>query len=69
MRNTAKSVKKLSYLAAFGLRLGKLIKGVLQRDLQRHKDDPDLNEDDAWVNAACRCIGSDTLKPPPAAVA
>ena len=68
LRNTAGSVSKLSFLSEFGLKLGKIIRDTLRRDLTRCREDPNLNEHDSWTFKTCACVGKEDSQPPTEAV-
>lgn len=68
LRNTAESVNKMHHLAQVGALLGRRMIDALMENLQKHKDSSHLSEDDAWINATCKCIGSEDARPPSEAV-
>ena len=67
MRNTAASVRKLTYSAAFNLKLGDIIRAKLTGERDTHTD-----YDQCWISRTCSIIGSpkaEQLKPPSDAIA
>lgn len=68
MRNTAESYGKLHYLVEFGLKFGRIIREMFQRNVDKHRSDDVLDEIDAWANRICECIGSVDLRPPADAI-
>ena len=69
LRNAAGSVSRLHFLASLGQKMGQAMRGALMDNLNKHRRQSDLNEQDAWINQVRACIGSEDRKPPVAAIA
>ena len=69
LRNAAGSVSRLHFLAALGQKMGRAKRDALMYNLSKHRQQSDLNEQDAWINQVSACIGSEDRKPPVAAIA
>lgn len=70
LRNTARTLSRLSYSVEFGMKLGDAIRHTLSDDMERHRTLGRVES--SWVYRTCEAIGSDNeanLRPPPEAVA
>ena len=49
MRNAAGSVSRMHFLAALGQKMGQAMRDALMDNLSKHRQQSDLNEQDAWI--------------------
>ena len=55
-------------MAEFEAKMGKIMRDTLRRNLVKHREDPNLREQDSWVDLTCGCIGKEDARPPTVAI-